>query len=312
MWTLAADDQPHPCRPAREVEQAGDLGDPGARPDLAVGVIGRCPGRRRDPGELGLDRLEVAGQGEADRVGQPPAGEPVDQSVGAAGPVDPDEHVLARPWSGSWASAARRTVRWSSTVLEPAFPRRSRIVSGSPVPLAPWSRNAQSGWKPKPRLNVGAACSFSECEVTRVASTSMTSGLAASVSWSGACSSANDHAVRRAAARAALIAASAAGASAARGSISRDTVGSEATGPNTCGWARSWAISARQSPPRANEIARSSSTLPGSWRLNGRRHGDSAALNAASRPTVPAVRVSRTPPAPETTFLPCPSTARRG
>jgi len=61
----------------------------------------------------------------------------------------------------------------------------------------------------------------------------------------------------------------------------------------------------------ANDIARSSTILPGSWRANGRRHGASAALNAESSPTVVAVRVNSTPPAPETTFRPCPSTARR-
>jgi hypothetical protein len=94
--------------------------------------------------------------------------------------------------------------------------------------------------------------------------------------------------------------------------MQRDTVGSEATAPNTCGCARSWVMSARQSPPIASEMARSSTILPGSCRVNGRRHGDSAALNAASRPTVAAVRVSSTPPAPEMTFLPCPSTVRWG
>jgi hypothetical protein len=180
------------------------------------------------------------------------------------------------------------------------------------VPSGPWSTKAQSGWNPKPRLNVRAACSFSLCAVTSVASTSMTSGRAASTPWSGACSPASAHALRRATARAALIVVSVTGASAANVSTSRDTVGSEATGPNTCGCARSWAMSARQSPPIAKLIARSSSTLPGSWRAVGRRHGNRAALNAVSRATVAAVRASSTPPAPDTTFLPCPSTARRG
>jgi hypothetical protein len=69
-----------------------------------------------------------------------------------------------------------------------------RLVSGSPVPSGPWSRNAHSGWKPNPRLNVGAACSFSECAVTSVASTSITSGSAASRPWSGAWPPASSHA----------------------------------------------------------------------------------------------------------------------
>jgi hypothetical protein len=96
---------------------------------------------------------------------------------------------------------------------------------------------------------------------------------------------------------------SAAVESAARVSISCDTVGSEATGPNTCRCARSCPMSARQSPPIASDMARSSTILPGSWRASGRRHGDSAALSAASKPTVAAVRVNSTPRAPETTFL---------
>jgi hypothetical protein len=120
---------------------------------------------------------------------------------------------------------------WSAAVFEPAFPARSITDSGSPLPSAPWSRKEHSGWCPNPRLNVGAACSFSECAVTRVASMSMTSGAAAFVSWSGACSPASSHTAARAAARAVLIAFSTAGASAARASIVRETVGSDATGP---------------------------------------------------------------------------------
>src|SRR5450759_1557021 len=118
---------------------------------------------------------------------------------------------------------------WSVAVFEPAFPGRSRIANGSPVPSGPWSRNAHNGWNPKPRLNVGAACSFSECEVTRVASRSMTNGCFASLPWSGACSPARRHACSRAAARAVSIAFSAAGASPARAAIALDTVGSDDT-----------------------------------------------------------------------------------
>jgi len=80
-------------------------------------------------------------------------------------------------------------------------------------------------------LNVGFACSFSECDPTRVASTSTTNGVAASVPESGACSPAKAHTADRAAARAVSIAFSAAETSAASMSIVRDTVGSEATRP---------------------------------------------------------------------------------
>jgi len=198
---------------------------------------------------------------------------------------------------GSWAGAAPMTALWSATVLDPAFPLRSSTARGSPVPSGPWSRNAHSGWKPKPRLNVGAACSFSLCAVTRVASTSMTSGAEALVAWSGACSPANCQARARTAARAVLIAFSAAGASAASASTVRETVGSEATRPYRPGSVRSNAMSARQSPPTASVTARSSSTLPGSWAASGLRHGASAADTAASSPIAATVSVSSTPPA---------------
>ena len=55
---------------------------------------------------------------------------------------------------------------WSAAVLALAEPGRSSAASGSPVPSGPWSRKASSGWKPKVRLNVGAADSFSECATT--------------------------------------------------------------------------------------------------------------------------------------------------
>src|SRR5450756_673418 len=75
---------------------------------------------------------------------------------------------------------------WSAAVFDPALPGRSAIANGSPVPSGPWSTNAHNGWNPNPFLNVGRAFSFSECAVTRVASTSTTSGFAASAPWSGA------------------------------------------------------------------------------------------------------------------------------
>src|SRR5665647_247699 len=40
---------------------------------------------------------------------------------------------------------------WSSAVFDPAFPGRSMMLSGSPVPAPPWSTNAHNGWKPYPR-----------------------------------------------------------------------------------------------------------------------------------------------------------------
>jgi len=142
-------------------------------------------------------------------------------------------------------------------------------------------------------LNVGPTCSFSECDVTSVASKSTTSGLAASVSWSGAWTPASVHTRARAVARAVLIAANAAGASAASAAIVRETVGSDVTSPYKPGSPRSTATSARQSPPRARVTAKSMSTLAGSWTANGLRHGASAGPS----PAAATVSVSSTPPA---------------
>jgi len=68
MGPLSADEDPHPGRPAGQVEQAGELGDEPPLADLPVGVVGRgpCPlGELRD--QLG----GAGGQGEPDRVGEP-------------------------------------------------------------------------------------------------------------------------------------------------------------------------------------------------------------------------------------------------
>ena len=46
---LLADDDPHPGWPGGQVEQAGDVRDPGAVPDLPVAVVSRRPGRQPGP-----------------------------------------------------------------------------------------------------------------------------------------------------------------------------------------------------------------------------------------------------------------------
>jgi hypothetical protein len=58
-----------------------------------------------------------------------------------------------------------------------------------------------------------------------------------------------------------------AGRSSARRLTRRDTTGSEATGPNSCGCARSIVTSARQSPPSAS--TRSATIFPGSCTARG-------------------------------------------
>ena len=66
------------------------------------------------------------------------------------------------------------------------------------------------------------------------------------------------------------------------------------------GWARTTATSAKQSPPSATAIARSSSTLPGSWPARSARHGASAADRLPLQPRSAALarrtpRPTRTP-----------------
>jgi hypothetical protein len=71
-------------------------------------------------------------------------------------------------------------------------------------------------------------------------------------------------------------------------------------------------VSARQSPPIATDIARSSNTFPGSWTANGRIHGRNAADSSGSRPTLRAVAASSTAPACETTRFAVVSTFSEG
>ena len=92
--------------------------------------------------------------------------------------------------------------------------------------------------------------------MTRVASTSTTSGAPASIPWSGARPPACCQARARACARAVWIARNAAVGSAAIRSIVRDTVGSEATGPNRPGSARSTANSRWIRPPPTSTYCR--------------------------------------------------------
>ena len=73
--------------------------------------------------------------------------------------------------AGTCAIAAASTSIWSATMFDPALPGRSSIARHSRV----FASQAPSGRKPNPFLNAGAAPSFSECAVTRVASMSMTS-----------------------------------------------------------------------------------------------------------------------------------------
>src|SRR4051794_22338911 len=95
MGPFLADDEPYALGPAVK-DLAGEFGDPGPVPGLAVGLDGRGPGRCRD-----LQDVLVDGPGDhhADRVGQPapPPGEPGDEIVGAARGVGADQGPAPAP-----------------------------------------------------------------------------------------------------------------------------------------------------------------------------------------------------------------------
>jgi hypothetical protein len=182
---------------------------------------------------------------------------------------------------------------WSAAVSGPAFPARSTMASGSPFPVPLWPAQAVIGWNPNVFFQAGAACSFSECAITTVASRST---VTRPPSAPGAFP-ASAHTRSRAAARADRTARSARGASADSTLTSLDTTGSDATGPARAGCSRSTAISARQSPPSAAAAARSAITLPGSWTARGARHRASPCDRPRPRPVTRIVSHSSTAPA---------------
>jgi len=81
--------------------------------------------------------------------------------------------------------------------------------------------------------------------------------------------------------------------------MSRLIVGSEATAPNSSGWARSSAASAKQSPPRAIVTARSNTVLPGSWTVRAARHDRSCRDSPRVKPLSCAVCNSSDAPVEE-------------
>ena len=76
---------------------------------------------------------------------------------------------------------------WSAAVFEPALPGRSAICNGfSGAGRAVVDEHAQRV-EPEPPFEWGPGVfSFSECDPTKVASTSLTNGCPASMPWSGA------------------------------------------------------------------------------------------------------------------------------
>src|SRR5215218_6626372 len=86
---LTAADRPGALGPAGAGEiQVGELGDPGAAAGSAVGVQGGLPGRLGQGQDRGLDALVAV---EPDREPQLAAGQFVDEGVGGAGGVGPDQ-----------------------------------------------------------------------------------------------------------------------------------------------------------------------------------------------------------------------------
>ena len=199
-----------------------------------------------------------------------------------------------RSLRGSCASASLATSMYSAAVFDPAFPARSKMAGASPPAPALWSANAPSGWKPNVFFQLGAAFSFSECASTMVAS--MSTGIRLP-SAPGARSPASAQARSRATARAWRIARSARGPSAASVATSRETTGSDATGPHSCGWARSTATSARQSPPSPTVMTRSARIFPGSCTARGARHRPKPSDNPPRRPVTRSASASSSPPA---------------
>lgn len=170
------------------------------------------------------------------------------------------------------------------------------------------SRKHNSGWQPKPRLSVAAACSFSEWEATRVASRSRTrpgrsrpparaAGIPAVVS--AACSQAASRAVALAERRRASAAES-------MPASRRQAVGVEATGPKPSAWSRSRARSAVTSPPSASMIVRSTAIRPGSCPVPRGRSGRSASVKALVRLVTWEKSANKRDPAWLTTSWPSP------
>ena len=187
---------------------------------------------------------------------------------------------------------------WSPAWLAFALPARRVMARSSRV----LSHHTPRGWNPNPPLKFAAACSFSECAVTNVASTSSTTvspRSAPAAADAGNPSGSNSQTRRRARARALAIRFNAAGVTS---SNVRHTVAGDATGPHT-GWWRRVSMSPIASPPAARTVATSTRTWPRSCKgLKLRRA--SAVDNPPVSPTLSASSRSAADPANATTPVP--------
>ena len=120
MRALLAHDHPHPLGPALQVQQPGQLRHERALTDpIVITVVGRGP-------RLGLiDAFQqvrsMFGEGESDRVGQTPRGQPLDEVLGATGSVGADKDLLRSPPAGGEQSGRQ---------LGESITRDADVISG--------------------------------------------------------------------------------------------------------------------------------------------------------------------------------------
>src|SRR5262249_39972174 len=241
---------------------------------------------------------DVLGDGDPDRIGQPPSrlGQPGQELLGAAAGIGANQYLTAQV-PGQLRQPEPGHLDMVRGGIRSGVARPQHDGQRLPAPSGPWPANAVSGWKPKVFFQVGAACSFSECAITIVASRSI---VISPPSAPGAACPARSHACSRAAARAARITVSARGASRASWLTRREITGSDATGPNSAGCSRSTATSARQSPPSGRATARSAMNFPGSRGAPAARHRPSPSDSRRLRPVTCSTWVSSRAPAWDT------------
>src|SRR5665648_256150 len=192
---------------------------------------------------------------------------------------------LPRRAPGSWARALVSTLMWSAAVFDPALPGRSAIANGSPVPSGPWSTGERRpGHSPSVRRHQRGV----DIDNQRLA------GIGAVVRrvWSGRGPDPGaGRSTRPVDRRQDLVHVRGQTGDRARCRRVRGDARED-------GWLGAHDRQVRAGvPPRARVIARSSSTLAGSWVAPTGRHGPNTADSPTSRPAARTVEVSSTPPA---------------
>jgi hypothetical protein len=129
------DDDPHPGRPGRQVQQPGDVRDPGAVPHLAVPVVSRRPGAG---GDLHDRFSHVVGDRHADGVVQAagPGGQPFQEPAGAAAGAGADQHPAAQV-PGQLRQRQAGRLDMAGRRVRPGVSRSQHDREGLPVPAGP-------------------------------------------------------------------------------------------------------------------------------------------------------------------------------